>query len=71
LLEEENKAFLNHQKAIKNEESIWRLKFRSLWLKEGDRNTSFFHKQLKAKEIRNNVNEIKKLYTDKDEATHE
>jgi len=30
------------------EENLWRLKFRSIWLKVGDSNTSYFHKQIVA-----------------------
>jgi hypothetical protein len=37
---------------------IWRLKSRSLWLKEGDRNTSYFHKKERVRLWRNNVKEI-------------
>jgi len=43
------------QRVIKNEEEIWRLKSRSLWLKAGDRNTTFFHEQAKACIVGNNV----------------
>jgi hypothetical protein len=31
----------------------------ALWLQAGDKNTSFFHKQAKARQHRNNVEEIK------------
>eukprot|EP00253_Pinus_taeda_P016434 PITA_16434 len=44
---------------IKREEEIkWRFKSRQLWLKEGDKNTTYFHKQATARKIRNNVNAI-------------
>jgi hypothetical protein len=46
-------------KSLKDEETLWRMKSRSLWLKVGDKNTSFFHKQEKARQWRNRVEEIK------------
>jgi hypothetical protein len=46
-------------KSLHNEEKEWRLKSRALWLQVGDKNTSFFHKQAKARQHRNNVEEIK------------
>jgi len=30
--------------AFRHEEEYWRLKSQSLWLKHGDRNTSYFHR---------------------------
>jgi hypothetical protein len=36
-------------KACREEESYWRNKSRSVWLKEGDINTSYFHKQAEAR----------------------
>ena len=36
-----------------------RLKSRSLWLKAGDRNSSFFHKQAQARKCINSISEIK------------
>jgi 23S rRNA maturation-related 3'-5' exoribonuclease YhaM len=46
-------------RVLHNEEKEWRLKYRALWLQEGDKNTSFFHKQVKARQHRNIVEEIK------------
>eukprot|EP00253_Pinus_taeda_P019808 PITA_19808 len=44
---------------IKREEEIkWRIKSRQLWLKEGDKNTAYFHKQATVRKVRNNVNAI-------------
>ena len=41
------------------EEVSWRQKSREIWLKEGDRNTKFFHKMAKAHRRRNQLNRIK------------
>lgn len=44
---------------IKREEEIkWRLKSREIWLKEGDKNTAYFHKQAAVKKSRNIVTTI-------------
>eukprot|EP00253_Pinus_taeda_P018012 PITA_18012 len=40
------------------EEEYWRIESRSLWLKAGDRNTSFFHHQYRARLSRNHISEI-------------
>jgi hypothetical protein len=45
--------------ALLEEESMWRLNSRSLWLQAGDKNTAFFHRQAKAKQWINQVIEIK------------
>ena len=41
------------------EEVSWRQKSRELWLKEGDRNTSFSHKMINARKRRNVINKIR------------
>eukprot|EP00253_Pinus_taeda_P027333 PITA_27333 len=49
-------AQLSH---INREEEIkWRLKSRQLWLQEGDKNTTYFHKRATARKLRNNVSTI-------------
>eukprot|EP00253_Pinus_taeda_P025327 PITA_25327 len=45
-------------KASSAEEEYWRVKYRRLWLKAGDRNSAFFHKQAQA---RKNFNSISKI----------
>ena len=45
-------------KALRREEQYWRIKARCLWLKEGDKNTSFFHKHAKARKNYNTIREI-------------
>lgn len=42
----------------RGEEEKWRLKSQSVWLKTEDKNTKFFHKQTKSREIRNTIKEI-------------
>lgn len=45
---------------LKREESFWRQKSRETWLKEGDRNTIFFHRTTIENRTRNRIIEIKK-----------
>eukprot|EP00253_Pinus_taeda_P031381 PITA_31381 len=59
LLDLETKAQRATYQSFKKEEEYWRLKSRSLWLKVGDRNTSFFHRQYRARLSRNYIAEIK------------
>ena len=41
--------------AHKEEERFWRQGSREQWLREGDRNTSYFHNVVKGKKIRSNI----------------
>ena len=50
-------------KACLAEEEYWRQKSRSLWLKAGDRNSSFFHKQAQARKCSNSISDIKEENT--------
>ncbi|KAL6348556.1 hypothetical protein AAG906_016066 [Vitis piasezkii] len=58
-LEERNEAKEEYKKWVLLEEITWRQKSREVWLKEGDRNTGFFHKMANAHRRRNNVDRIK------------
>ena len=58
-LEARNKAREDYKKWVLLEEITWRIKSREVWLKEGDRNTGFFHKMVNAHRRRNNVDRIK------------
>lgn len=44
--------------SFRSEEEYWRLKSHSLWLKAGDRNTTYFHRQYRARLSRNHIVEI-------------
>eukprot|EP00253_Pinus_taeda_P017362 PITA_17362 len=65
ILDQENKLQQSYHKACLAEEEYWRLKSRNLWLRAGDRNTSFFHKQAQARKCFNTISEIKE-----DNGTH-
>ena len=56
--QQENELYLQLYRVNREEETKWRLKSRQLWLQGGDKNSIFFHKQTKAKKIRNSVSSI-------------
>ena len=58
-LEARNEAREEYKKWVLLEEITWRQKSREVWLKEGDRNTGFFHKMANAHRRRNNMDKIK------------
>ena len=43
----------------KQEEILWRQKYRQMWLKEGDRNTGFFHKATIQNKQQNKISRLK------------
>ncbi|WMV40484.1 hypothetical protein MTR67_033869 [Solanum verrucosum] len=47
------------EEVAKKEETTWRLRSRAVWLKQGDRNTSFFHKTANAHRRVNTIDKIK------------
>jgi hypothetical protein len=58
LMNQEKEAQQHLQHTLRREEEHWRLKSRSLWIKEGDSNTSFFHKQAQSRRKKNTVTSI-------------
>jgi ribonuclease HI len=57
-LQQEDNLQRQWHKACRAEEDYWRQKSRSLWLKEGDRNTGYFHKQAEARKQYKAVTEV-------------
>jgi exonuclease III len=76
LLNQESEIQRKYHKICREEETYWRIKSRALWLQEGDKNTSFFHKQAQARTNYNFISEIHwqdQVYTDSEgikEAAH-
>ena len=58
-IQTEIKLQSNLHEACKQEAEWWRIKSRCKWLKDGDKNSGFFHKQAVAKRNFNTVNEIR------------
>jgi len=53
-----DELLLKYEELIKKEEISWRQKSRALWLKEGDKNTKFFHKTANAHRRYNNIDQL-------------
>ncbi|XP_048608923.1 uncharacterized protein LOC125584472 [Brassica napus] len=49
-------------KAFYEEEIFWRQRSREEWLREGDRNTTYFHNVIKGKRIRNKIMMLKDIF---------
>jgi len=47
-----------YHQALKREEEYWILKYRILWIQEGDKSTNFFHIQAKFWQTKNNFRKI-------------
>ena len=57
--EEREKARDNYKEWVDLEEVSWRQKSREIWLKEGDRNTGFFHRMANSHRRRNSITSIR------------
>ena len=58
----EGKILIKELEACLNkEETYWRQKSREVWLKEGDRNTKFFHNLVKIWRANNKIYEIQNV----------
>ena len=57
--EERAKARDDYKRWSLIEEASWRQNSRELWLKEGDRNTGFFHKMANSHRRRNAINKVR------------
>ena len=58
ILSKESDLQKSYFKSCRVEEEFWRQKSRSLWLKSGDKNTTYFHKQAEARKDYKAVTEI-------------
>jgi hypothetical protein len=58
LMNQEKEAQQHLQATLRREEEHWRLKSRNLWIKAGDSNTSFFHRQAQSRRKKNTVTTI-------------
>jgi len=57
-IEKKPTLFMEYEGCLKNEEVAWRQRSRALWLKEGDRNTKFFHQTANAHKRYNHIDQL-------------
>lgn len=54
-----NQCQASYFRAMADEEAFWKQKARIKWLKEGDRNSRFFHATIQERRVRLRVSQIK------------
>ncbi|XP_062014381.1 uncharacterized protein LOC133730890 [Rosa rugosa] len=55
LYEEQRQLHVQYSHLLSLQEKYWRQRSRALWLKDGDRNTSFFHRKASNRKSRNTI----------------
>lgn len=50
--------FMEHEEVLKNEEISWSQRSGVLWLKEGDKNTMFFHQSANTHRRYNHIDQL-------------
>ena len=56
--EKREKARVDFKEWVDMEEISWRQKSKEIWLKEGDRNTGFFHRMANSHRMRKSISSI-------------
>lgn len=55
----QNKLLEEMETLLEKEEVYWRQRSRVIWLKDGDKNTKYFHQKAKQRNARNSIKKIK------------
>lgn len=59
LFDQEKVAQMDLEKTLKDQEMFWQEKSRVNWLTHGDRNTQFFHKMARIRNVTKQINLLK------------